>query len=239
MKKSLMIFLMIFMLGGKACAEETPTYYKLSAFLTTDLIGAGLRGVMTAVKYFLTDDTKMIAELVYDGEGGGGGGGGGCGGVYNGNNGSANNALALKAVASSLTDITAETSAYPADVRVQETSIADLAKHRIQTAVKEKAALDQLSEENWAVQYRAQQRSIQAMTDALLMKKAYKELQEVANSLSSGGYSNYSEAASTVATRRLLLDALMALRKRVIAARVRARVETMEQNMNVSNGPNL
>ena len=235
MKKSLIVFLILFMFSGPVNAQTAG----LPLFgLQFDWVGALIRAAQTALKYFLSDDTKMVAELVYD-DGEGGGGGGGCGSVYTGQNGSAEEKLVLNAVASSLTDITAETTAYPVDVQIQTTSVADLAKHRIQSAIQEQSALDQLSEEDWATQYRAQQRAIVAMTDALLMKKAYKELLDISNSLSSGSYSNYSEAVSTVATRRLLLDALMALRKRVIAARVRARVETAEQNLRVSTEPNL
>jgi len=140
----------------------------------------------------------------------------------------------LNAVASSITDIPAEAGAYPEDIKVQKTDVAELADLRIKEIVAERASLDSLSSDQWAILYRAQQRSIQAMTDALVMKKAYKELAEVAQKASSDAdFGNYSAAASTVATRRLLLDALMALRKRVIAARIRARAETMEMSMKV------
>ena len=72
------------------------------------------------------------------------------------------------------------------------------------------------------------------------MKKAYKDLLDISEKLSSENYSNYSNAVSTVATRRLLLDALMALRKRVVAARVRARAEIMEMNLKeVATNPNI
>lgn len=234
MKKCIITLVLVLTIGVstqvKAVIEPMGGWFGINI----DLFGSLGRGISAALKYFLSDDTKLIAELVYDGEGGGSCGGNG--GAYTGDNGSSS--APLKAVASSITDIPAESGAYPEGVKIQQTSIAELAKYRIQSVVKEQAALDQLSSEKWATQYRAQQRAIQAMTDALVMKKAYKELADVASQASSGSYSNYSEAASTVATRRLLLDALMALRKRVIAARVRARAETMEMDLeDVSTEP--
>ena len=204
-------------------------------------MGASIsRGIQVLMKNFLGDGNEIVAELVYDGDGGGSCKKGGCGGAYTGDNGSVNSGLALNAVASSITDIPAEKGAYPDDVKVQSTDVATLADLRIKQIVTENASLDELSQDKWAILYRAQQRSIQAMTDALVMKKAYKELAAIAGQVSSGSYGNYSEAASTVATRRLLLDALMALRKRVIAARIRARAETMEMDINaLSTAPML
>lgn len=238
MKKYLrVLFLVAFiMISSNASAWSGPSasYFGLSI----DLFGAIGRGISALVKYFLTDDTEIIAELVYDGDSKKGGPCGGNGGTYTGDNGSA--MAPLSAVASSITDIPAEKGAYPDDVKVQSTDVATLADLRIKQIVTENASLDELSQDKWAILYRAQQRSIQAMTDALVMKKAYKELAAIAGQASSGSYGNYSEAASTVATRRLLLDALMALRKRVIAARIRARAETMEMDINaLSTAPML
>ena len=209
------------------------------SFKVFDVWGAIGRTISAAVKFFLSDDNDLVAELVYDDDGSSGGGSGGAGGVYNGG-GVVETSLVLNAVASSLTDIPAETNAYPADISVKDTSIDELARFRVQDVVKDRAALDQLSTEQWAVRYRAQQRAIQALTDALVMKKAYAELKDLAEGVSGGDFSNYGNASSTVATRRLMLDALLALRKRVIAARIRARAELMEMNMEaVADEPNL
>ena len=210
------------------------------SYMTFDIPGAVGRAAQAAIKYFLSDDNKLTAELVFkEGEGGGGGGsggGGGCGGAYNPNGGSASAEVAVALAASSLTDIIPEASAYPTDVSITSaTSVADLARFRVETVTEERAALDQLSAEDWGVMYRAQQRSIQAMTDALTMKKAYKELTAVADQISQGSYNDYADALSTVATRRILLDALMHMRKRVIAARVRAKAETMEVDINLES----
>ena len=43
-------------------------------------------------------------------------------------------------------------------------------------------------------------------------------------------YSDYSQAVSSVASKRLLLDQLLALKKRVIAARLRVRAQTLDVN---------
>ena len=222
--------------GAVEVALGAPVHMPFFDVFTMDLGASISRGLQVAIKFFLSDDNEIVAELVYNGSNGGSCGGNG--GAYTGENGSA--FAPLKAVASSITDIPAEAGAYPEDVKIQQTSIAELAKYRIQSVVQEQASLDQLSSDKWAIQYRAQQRAIQAMTDALVMKKAYKELAEIASKATSGSYSNYSEAVSTVATRRLLLDALMALRKRVIAARVRARAETMEMDLpDVATAPDV
>ena len=222
--------------GAVEVAFGAPVHLPFFDVFTMDLGASISRGIQVAIKFFLSDDNEMVAELVYDGAGGGSCGGNG--GAYTGANGSA--FAPLKAVASSITDIPAEAGAYPEDIQIQKASVAELAKYRIQSVVQEQASLDQLSSDKWANQYRAQQRAIQAMTDALIMKKAYKELAELGEKASSGSYSNYSDAASTVATRRLLLDALMALRKRVIAARVRARAETMEMDLpDVATAPSV
>ena len=205
-------------------------------FASFDVGGAISRGVSAIIKFFLGDDNKLVAQLVYDGEGGGSCSGG-CGGAYTGAKGSADDELVLNAVASPLTDIPAETKAYPDDIKIQDVSIGKLADLRTKEIMKGQASLDELSVDKWAIEYRAQQRAIQAMTDALVMKKAYKDLAAIAEKVSSGSYSDYSAAASTVATRRLMLDALMALRKRVIAARVRARAETMEAEIDTTKIP--
>ena len=236
MKKIFSAILVIVILGGALDAKALYAHEPFWDLAVFDIGGTLSRSISAAIKYFLSDDNKLVAELVWD-EGEGGSCGGGCGGTYSGTNGTTATELVLEAVASSLTDIPAETNAYPADVKVQETNIGKLADLRTKEIMKGQASLDELSEDKWAIEYRAQQRAIQAMTDALVMKKAYKDLAAIAEKVSSGSYSNYSEAASTVATRRLMLDALMALRKRVIAARVRARAETMEAEIDTTKIP--
>ena len=233
MKKKLLIIAMLILLGGakevKAIVDQV--HEAFMGWWVFDIGGALGRTVETAIKYFLGDDNKMVANLVFkDGAEGGGSGGGGCGGVYKPGSGCKVD-LVLSAVTSPLTDVFAEMSAYPEEVKVQETSIWELAKYRSQSIVKDRASLDQLSSEKWVIRYRAQQRAIRALTDALVMKKAYGELAKIGEQVSNGSFADYGEAASTVATRRLLLDALFALRKRVIAARVRARAEMMEVDL--------
>ena len=249
MKKILSVCVVAAILGTSQMASaailQCPTCVHEPTFSAPyDISGAIARALQAAVKYFISDDDEIVAELVYKGSCGGGGskkeeGDGGLGGAYTGDNGSIP-LDELKALTSSITDIPAEKGAYPADIKVQNTSIEELAEYRIKTAVQEQASLDELSAEKWAIQYRAQQRAIQAMTDALMMKKVYKDLAAIGEKASEGGFANYSKAASTVATRRLLLGELMALRKRVIAARIRARAEAMEMDLEtVTTAPGL
>ena len=170
MKKIIMTLAVVLTIGLSTQVKAVIEPFGSWVGIDIDVFGALGRGISAAVKYFLSDDTKLIAELVYDGEGGGGGSCGGNGGAYTGDNGSA--FAPLKAVASSITDIPAEAGAYPEDIQIQKTSVAELAKYRIQSVVQEQASLDQLSSDKWSNQYRAQQRAIQAITDAMIMKKA-------------------------------------------------------------------
>ncbi len=235
MKKTFFIALIsLGLILGTFRAQAAGVCAQRFSYLSFDVFGAIGRGLSTAVKYFLTDDQKLTAKLVFEGEQGRSGG---CGGAYTGDKGSISTKLVLNAVASSVTDIPAEFGAYPSDIKIQETSIGKLADLRTREIMKGQASLDELSADKWAIEYRAQQRAIQAMTDALVMKKTYAELAAIAEKVSSGSYTDYSDAASTVATRRLILDALMVLRKRVIAARVRARAETMEADIDTTKIP--
>ena len=81
----------------------------------SDVWGALGRGLQAAIKYFLTDDTEVIAELVWDdsgssgssssgssgSSGGSSSGAGGCGKVY-GADASASSSLALNAASTSI-----------------------------------------------------------------------------------------------------------------------------------------
>lgn len=187
---------------------------------TFDVGSAAGRILSTAVKYFLSDDTELIAELVWkeDEEAGG------CGGCY-GDEAAAEGDLELSAV---LTDISVETEMYQAE-SLKKNCVADLAQQRLDEAVTNLSALSDLSEAKWTVQRQSQRRSIQALTDALNMKRIYNDLKNVATSTKSD-YSNYSAAVSSVASKRLLLDELLALKKRVVAARIRTRAQTLELN---------
>ena len=232
LKKAFSVVLIVGMLGICSPASAVIHHEPFLIFFpgVYDITGALARALQAAVKFFLTDDNKLVAELVYDGGGSSGCKKGGCGGAYTGDAGSASPGVALNAVASPIADIPAEKNAYPSDIQIQKTGLSELAQYRIQSIAQEQASLERLSANEWEKQYRAQQRAIQAMADALVMKKAYSSLSAAAD-IGEGSYADYSAAASTVATRRLILDGLMVLRKRVIAARVRARAETMEMDI--------
>lgn len=187
--------------------------------LTPDWISAGFRALTAAVKYFLGDDTALVAELVWDDSSSSGG----CGGCYGGKP-SASADLKLSA---SLEDISLSEDVYGTKGYVAQSTVTELTEKIIKDIMREKASLDQLSEEGQRVYYKAQQRSIQAVTDALMMKKAYGELKGIVSALPTD-FSNYSAAASSIASRRLILDELLALKKRVIAARLRTKAQTME-----------
>lgn len=176
------------------------------------------RAISTAVKYFLSDDTELLAELIWKD--------GGCGSCYNGDGSCpSSNIFKLSAV---LSDLSVETDLYQADA-IEKTCVADIAQKRLDGSTKERASLDALDARGWELQYQSQRRAIQALTDAFNAKRIYNELKDVASS-SMNDYSDYSKAVSSVASKRLLLDQLLALKKRVIAARLRVRAQTLDVN---------
>lgn len=188
------------------------------------------RAISTALKYFLSDDTELVADLIWkDGKG--------CGGCYKGScSGSCN--AGLSAV---LVDLSIETDLFQGDA-LQKTCVADVAQKRLDASTRERAALADLDERTWELQYQSQRRAIQALTDALNAKRIYNEIKDVATT-TMNDYSDYSNAVSSVASKRLLLDQLLALKKRIIAARLRIRAQTLDVNapdlQRVTTSPDL
>lgn len=201
-----------------------PMHYPFFGWATLDLGSAAGRIVSTAIKYFLGDDTKLVADLVWDDSGSCGG----CGGCYGGDpsSGKTDGSSSISAV---LSEISLEEDIYRDANTVGTDCVADLAQERLDDCVVEQASMRKLADSAWKVQYQGQRRSIQALTDALTMKRAYANLKDVATSIKDD-YSNYSAAVSTVASKRILLDQLLSLKKRVVAARVRTRAQTLEVN---------
>lgn len=187
-----------------------------------DLSASVGRILSTAVKNFLTEDTNVLADLVWDDINSAKGGAGGC---YGG----AGTSAPIQALSATLMEISVDSDIYGQDGSVSKKNVGELAKKRMETIVKERSALDELKKDELMKAYRSQQRSIQAMADALVIKKAYKELDKVMDTLyQKPDYSGYSAAASEIASRRIILDQLLGLKKRVVAARVRVQAETLE-----------
>lgn len=201
-----------------------PYHSPLLVYATFDVGSAAGRILSTAVKYFLSDDTDLIAELVWKE----GCSSGGCGACYGGS-GTATDTASTLELSAIFNDISVEEDIYREGTTIGTSCVAYLAQERLDDCVVDQASLKDLSERAWAIQYQAQRRSIQAMTDALNMKRLYNNIKDVATSITDD-YSNYSASVSTVASKRLLLDQLLALKKRVVAARVRVRAQTLELN---------
>ncbi len=175
------------------------------------------RAIGIAVKTFLSDDTELLAELIWDD-------GKGCGGCYKGScSGKGNTDLSKL-----LVDLSIETDLFQGDA-LKKTCVADVAQKRLDASTCERAALRDLEDREWELQYQSQRRSIQALADALNAKRIYNEIKDVATT-TMDDYSDYSNAISSVASKRLLLDQLLALKKRVIAARLRIRAQTLDVN---------
>lgn len=186
---------------------------------TFDVGSAASRILSTAVKYFLSDDTDLVAELVWKKKGKCGG----CGGCYGGKP-QCNADLKFAAV---FNDISVESDIYRDGVSVETECVPNLAQDRLDDCVVDQASLDQVDAYAWKTRFLAQRRSIQALTDALNMKRLYGTIKDIATSIPDD-YNDYSAAMSTVASKRLLLDQLLALKKQVVAARVRLRAQTLE-----------
>jgi len=164
--------------------------------MSFDISASVGRLLTTAVKYFLSDDTDIIAELVWDDESGCSGGAGGC---YGGSG------TAISGLSAALADISVDADIYGEDVAVAQKTVGELAKSRMQTINEERETLDDLKHDELVNVYRSQQRSIQALSDALVMKKAYASLKGVVGSLPSD-YSGYTAAASSIASSMATSD---------------------------------
>ena len=211
-----------------------PYHTPIFGFATFDVGSAAGRILTTAVKYFLSDDTDLVAQLVWKK------GCGGCGGCYKEKADSLSDDLSSDATFKATTsEISVEEDIYRTNETIGkggkivdtigQKCVAALAQQRLDSAVTEQASLANLNRADWAIQYQSQRRSIQALTDALNMKRLYNDIKDSATSVKSD-YSDYSAAVSSVASKRLLLDQLLALKKRVVAARVRVRAQTLELN---------
>lgn len=113
------------------------------------------------------------------------------------------------------------------DVDVNDASALDLMNFRNKHVIEEQRSLDNVTDTTWGVRYRAQQRAITALVTALQVKEELAVLAE-ADTRISPDYTNKTSAVSTVASRRVLYDALMFLKMNVMAARAKMRAETME-----------
>lgn len=224
-------FGMLFALNFDVKAAPAGTVHTPWPFGVTGDAGTAVsRTISTALKYFLSDDTELVADLVWkDGKG--------CGGCYKGSCSGKGNA-GLSAV---LVDISIETDLFQGDA-LQKTCVADVAQKRLDASTRERASLADLDEITWELQYQSQRRAIQALTDALNAKRIYNEIKDVATT-TMNDYSDYSNAVSSVASKRLLLDQLLALKKRIIAARLRIRAQTLDVNapdlQRVTTSPDL
>jgi len=208
-----------------------PILYHTSIFgYSFDASTAAARLISTAVKYFLSEDTDIVAELVWKK----GKSCGGCGGCYGGKK-TAGQGVNMKFTAI-LNEISVDEAAYSGANTLEKTKIVDsigsecvanLAQQRLDDCIQQQASLSNLSDNSWVTQYDSQRRAIQAMTDALTMKRIYANLTNIATSIPNN-YDDYAAAVSTVASKRLLLDQLLALKKRVVAARIRTRAQTMQ-----------
>lgn len=220
MKKTLLTACASLAIVGTAIPSSAQFHGLIFSYASFDVSASVGRLLSTAVKYFLSDDTDIVAELVWDDESACKGG---CGGCYGGSG----TADSIGTLAATLAEISIDPDAYGSETAVSQMHVGELAKKRMETIVQERATLDELKHDELVNAYRSQRRAIQALADALVIKKAYASLKGVAESLP-GDYSGYSAAASSIATRRIVLDQLLGLKKRVIAARLRVQGETLE-----------
>lgn len=179
---------------GMCAANPIPFHTSIFGY-SFDVGSAAGRILTTAVKYFLSDDTDLVAELVWKE------GCGGCGGCYG--KSSAKNSADLKLAAVS-GDISIEEGVYRAGTSVGKSCVADLAQQRLDNTVAELASLHSLNAKAWTLQYDSQRRSIQALTDALNMKRLYSQIKDLATS-SPSDYSDYSAAVSSVASKKIVI----------------------------------
>ncbi len=209
--------------GGAKCNAVVPgaagSHYHTPIFgYTFDISSAASRLLSTAIKYFLGDDTELVAQLVWKDDTG-------AGGAYTA--GEMQTGVADLQFAAVMNEISVEDNLYRDGITVGTECVPSLAQDRLDGCIVNQASLNELNARAWYSQYQAQRRSIQALTDALNMKRLYKNIKNIATSVEDR-YANYAQAMGTVASKRLLLDQLLALKKQVVAARVRVRAQTLE-----------
>ena len=106
-------------------------------------------------------------------------------------------------------------------------SARELMDYRSEQLIEDQRSLANVAGLNWGLLYRAQQRSIRGLAGALELKSQLAVLGEIENRISAD-YSTKPAALNTVAARRVLNDALWALKANVMAARTKLRSETLE-----------
>ena len=97
---------------------------------------------------------------------------------------------------------------YPGLKDAAHASAYQLMKYRSDQLLEDQRSLKNVTDQNWGLLYRAQQRSIQGLAGALELKKQLADLANV-ESLISAEYGSKPKALNTVANRRALHDALM------------------------------
>lgn len=116
---------------------------------------------------------------------------------------------------------------YPGLKDAEHASAYELMQYRSNQLLEDQRSLKNVTDQNWGLLYRAQQRSIQGLAGALQLKSELANLADVETAISAE-YGSKPKALNTVANRRVLHDALMLLKLNVIAARTRLRSEILE-----------
>ena len=109
----------------------------------------------------------------------------------------------------------------------KKASASKLQDYRAKTLIENQRSLKNVTGENWNILYRAQQRSIKALTGALELKGQLAALADVDKKIDAE-YDSKPQALNTLASRRALHDALLLLKLNVLAARTRLRSEMLE-----------
>ena len=109
----------------------------------------------------------------------------------------------------------------------QSASARELMEYRENELIEDQRSLKNVTDENWGLLYRAQQRSIKALAGAMSLKQQLKVLAEVDGKVS-GEYGSQPQALNSLAARRVLNDALLLLKMNVVAARAKMRASALE-----------
>ncbi len=125
-----------------------------------------------------------------------------------------------------------DASTYKGMENADKASARELMQYRSDQLIEDQRSLSNVADAQWAILYRAQQRSIKGLASALELKAQLAALGEIDEKISAD-YKNKPSALNSAASRRALHDALLLLKMNVMAARTKLRSETLELDFKV------
>ncbi len=205
------------------CVESIGHKWPPILFVAPDVMGLVVSGVKLLTTQFLQDANKVIAQLV-----------GAEGHVTDKWVGppSRNTVIQTMGEVIAVTSHTFaslgfDASEYKGIEAPDKASRRELFEYRSKQIAEDQRSLKNVTQKNLRLLYRAQQRSVKALTRAMELKKQLNVLADVDAKIDAK-YDNLPSSLSAEASRRALFGALMQLKLSIVAARTKMRSEALE-----------